>query len=878
MLEKYFIHAKKKKDFLNELNAGNILEEAVVFIENTKEIYHKGVYYNCKSIDISGCVTESQVQNIVLQAFDELSTVAFSGSYNDLINKPTSLPNPNSLVIKKNGVQKVSYTGSSSATADITGDWYGTSYTSASTAAKSVSCSNYTLTSGERIAVKFTYANTASNPTLNVDNKGAKSIYWNGSALPSSQYWSAGAVIEFLYDGSYYHMLGAVKDADTTITVDTAMSASSTNPVQNKVITDALANKVDKVTGKGLSTNDYTTTEKNKLAGIAEGAEVNVQSDWNATSGDAYIKNKPSLATVATSGSYNDLSNKPIIPVGTIVDTSMSTSSTNPVQNKVVTAVINGIDTRVQEIEDFFDEGAKLNLTIKSNQGTDSTISAVKATIEYDGQSVQAGSGVIGLPVFTDIKITFPDVEGYKTPAPLEFTTGALPVVYEVTYETELVNVTVTAWDGTSVVGQIITINGTQYTWDGTTIQQKVPFGTEYKVSGNSKDGYMEPEETFTASLATRNVGALYSAMVGSWITLNQTITDPATMISGDVNGEDIQLIRNNSHRYLGKYTAEGTMTVCQLDDTDSTLYADGSAATLSGAEGDVFMKLPKFYYIAKEKATDIWEIGFYYGNSAPTPQWKEWDGNDLIGAYKGVHENGKLYSISDKYATSQMSKNALSSSAQGRGIGFSLTKVKHINIMAILFYAQYGHMNSQATIGTGYGFSSSTLGQTNSLGMEDTVGNGGNGDSMLINFWGLEAWWGVVGEIIDNATCKGTLVTINEGEDTRLVNIASSSNQFLKQAVIGEYLDILPKTVGASATTGFCDGGAIGRTTSDASVIFGHSANRYNTNTHIGVAGVRNGSNANSSEYDAGGRLSFRGNIVINNNSATFKSLTAIG
>lgn len=32
------------------------------------------------------------------------------------------------------------------------------------------------------------------------------------------------------------------------------------------------ANKVDKVNGKGLSTNDYTTTEKNKLAGIADGA------------------------------------------------------------------------------------------------------------------------------------------------------------------------------------------------------------------------------------------------------------------------------------------------------------------------------------------------------------------------------------------------------------------------------------------------------------------------------------------------------------------------------------------------------------------------------------------------------------------------------
>jgi hypothetical protein len=55
-------------------------------------------------------------------------------------------------------------------------------------------------------------------------------------------------------------------------------------------------------------------TDGTKLDGIASGAEVNVQSDYNATSGDAQILNKPSLATVATSGSYADLSNKPTIP------------------------------------------------------------------------------------------------------------------------------------------------------------------------------------------------------------------------------------------------------------------------------------------------------------------------------------------------------------------------------------------------------------------------------------------------------------------------------------------------------------------------------------------------------------------------------------
>jgi hypothetical protein len=59
----------------------------------------------------------------------------------------------------------------------------------------------------------------------------------------------------------------------------------------------ALDLKVDKVAGKGLSTEDYTTVEKSKLAGIASGAEVNVNSDWTAISGDAQILNKPSTFT-----------------------------------------------------------------------------------------------------------------------------------------------------------------------------------------------------------------------------------------------------------------------------------------------------------------------------------------------------------------------------------------------------------------------------------------------------------------------------------------------------------------------------------------------------------------------------------------------------
>lgn len=48
-----------------------------------------------------------------------------------------------------------------------------------------------------------------------------------------------------------------------------------------------------------------------------------------------------SLATVATTGSYNDLKNKPTIPSAIPIDSELSADSTNPVQNKVITAKIN---------------------------------------------------------------------------------------------------------------------------------------------------------------------------------------------------------------------------------------------------------------------------------------------------------------------------------------------------------------------------------------------------------------------------------------------------------------------------------------------------------------------------------------------------------
>lgn len=77
------------------------------------------------------------------------------------------------------------------------------------------------------------------------------------------------------------------------------------------------------VNGHALS-SDVTVTASD--IGVESGAEVNVQADWNVTdtSSDAYIKNKPT------------------IPAGSVVDSALSTTSENAVQNKVITNALGG--------------------------------------------------------------------------------------------------------------------------------------------------------------------------------------------------------------------------------------------------------------------------------------------------------------------------------------------------------------------------------------------------------------------------------------------------------------------------------------------------------------------------------------------------------
>lgn len=81
---------------------------------------------------------------------------------------------------------------------------YVTCPTAAGTAAKTVAKTNFALSTGCRLIVKMTNYNTASSPTLDINNTGAKPLYYNGEIASADNSWDDGEVLDIYYDGTNY--------------------------------------------------------------------------------------------------------------------------------------------------------------------------------------------------------------------------------------------------------------------------------------------------------------------------------------------------------------------------------------------------------------------------------------------------------------------------------------------------------------------------------------------------------------------------------------------------------------------------------------------------------------------------------------------------
>ncbi|OUO53307.1 hypothetical protein B5F76_05885 [Desulfovibrio sp. An276] len=153
---------------------------------------------------------------------------------------------------------------------DGTGDiiWYGACSTASGTAAKTVALEGFKLGTGAEVTVKFNNTVTSANPTLNVNNTGAKAIFYNGAAVASGVL-RGNRFYRFVYDGTRWNLIG---DADADVK-QTAVTTNDQFPLLFTGTADATGTKVEGTQfGTKITANPSTgTITATKFDGAVEG-------------------------------------------------------------------------------------------------------------------------------------------------------------------------------------------------------------------------------------------------------------------------------------------------------------------------------------------------------------------------------------------------------------------------------------------------------------------------------------------------------------------------------------------------------------------------------------------------------------------------------
>ena len=235
-----------------------------------------------------------------------------------------------------------------------------------------------------------------------------------------------------------------------------------------------LEKKVDKETGKGLSTNDYTTAEKNKLSGIAAGAEVNQNAFSNIKVGSDTIEADAKTDTVEIVGTNHvtitadttndkltietDLSSKDAASGGTAVSL-VTTGEKYTWNNKASGShthgnITNGGALQTNDVD--IASGDKIVITDASNSGkvarspitfdasTTTTALTPKGTFEPFAKAADITTAIEGL----DAAVTSSD--GTNVQVKVTETDGKITAVNITTDKTEDKNNKVTSWSSTT--------------------------------------------------------------------------------------------------------------------------------------------------------------------------------------------------------------------------------------------------------------------------------------------------------------------------------------------------------------------------------------------------------------------------------------------
>lgn len=289
------------------------------------------------------------------------------------------------------------------------------------------------------------------------------------------------------------------------------------------------------------------------------------------------------------------------------------------------------------------------------------------------------------------------------------------------------------------------------------------------------------------------------------------------TDIYEKLGATDRTQIQKNMKRCVLK--DDGTVNY-YLDPYDSTKKADGTPAVLTGADGNVMVEVPKFWYKHELNGNEHqWWVSDKPLAGYLVHPWFLEGGVErdfrYYRAYTGTVVSGKLRSISGATPTRSQTIATFRTQARANGTGWNMCSWNAVNAIQILFLTEYCTFNSQSVLGTGndtgtdYGM---TTGQSNSIG---NASSGPSNNNTWMSYRGIENFYADTWEFVDGINVKNYKVYLNQNPSTFAsdvftddyvdsgVTVPASSSSYIKK-ISGNFL---PTVLGGSSSTYITDG-----------------------------------------------------------------------
>lgn len=372
---------------------------------------------------------------------------------------------------------------------------------------------------------------------------------------------------------------------------DTVAAVDVTEQISGKAdktyVDSKLDTKVDKVSGKQLSTNDYTNEDKTKLAGIAAGAEVNVNADWNAESGDAQILNKPTIIT------EEQVDQKINTAIGSVYKVKGSVANYEALPKDNVT---------IGDVYNLEDTGANYVAT-----STTPDWDKLSETVDLNGYLTK-----------TDAASTYQPKGNYLTSVPEEYVTETELTAKGYATTTQVnTKLDSSAYTAADVLSKVKTVDGIDSGLDADLLDGKQ--GNEYALKtdisdevyiseGTQPDGEQEiwvdlSDNTFDELVVTEapKDGKQYARQNGTWVEVEAAPKDETVRITvasnqlsdSNINGVTITIAYGETSKVLTWEGTELTATIpvnttYTITCSDVTDYAKPQSQTFIAEAGNI--------------------------------------------------------------------------------------------------------------------------------------------------------------------------------------------------------------------------------------------------------------------------------------------------